>query len=65
MKYSDLISKTESELVDTAYNIKKSVYALRVQKKLNQLNNTASIRTNRRDLARVLMRLSELKNQKV
>lgn len=63
MKYSEIKTKTASELLEMAYNIKKSMYALRVQKKLNQLTNTAPIRTNRKDLARVLMRLAETKRQ--
>jgi len=61
VKYSDLQGKSESELQDQAYNLKKANYSLRIQKKLNQLTNTAQIRTNRRDLARVIMKLSQLK----
>ncbi len=64
MKYTEVKTKTESELLDIAYNLKKGMYALRVQKKLNQLNNTAQIRAHRKDLARVLMRLAETKRQK-
>lgn len=61
MKYSELQGKTESELLDKAYTLKKSNYSLRIQKKLNQLTNTAQIRTNRKDLAKVLMKLSQIK----
>ena len=64
MKYTEVKTKKESELLDIAYNLKKGMYALRVQKKLNQLNNTAQIRAHRKDLARVLMRLAETKRQK-
>lgn len=61
MNYSELQGKTESELLDKAYTLKKAIYSLRIQKKLNQLTNTAQIRTHRRDLARVLMKLSQTK----
>lgn len=65
MKYSEITTKTPSELLDIAYNLKKGMYALRVQKKLNQLSNTAQIRAHRKDLARVIMKLAEINKQKV
>lgn len=60
MKYTELTGKTHSELAEMAYNLKKSIYTLNVQKKLGQLSHTAQIRTQRRDLARVLMKLTGL-----
>lgn len=63
MKYSELQNKTQSELAERAYTLKKGIYSLNVQKKLNQLTNTAQIRKNRRDLARVLMQLSAQKKK--
>ncbi len=63
MKYADLTGKTQSELSDMAYNLKKGMYTLNMQKKLNQIVSTAQIRTHRRDLARVLMKLSEIKKK--
>ncbi len=61
MKYRNLTAKTRSELSEMAYNLKKGMYTLNLQKKLNQLTNTTQIRTHRRDLARVLMKLAEVK----
>lgn len=63
MKYSDLTSKTHSELAELAYNLKKSIYTLNIQKKLNQLTSTAQFRAHRRDLARIMMKLSEVKKK--
>jgi large subunit ribosomal protein L29 len=63
MKYSELQNKTQSELAEQAYTLKKGIYSLNMQKKLNQLTNTTQIRKNRRDLARVLMQLSAHKKK--
>ena len=63
MKYSELLVKTESELGEMAYNLKKSLYTLNVQKKLGQLSNTAQIRLQKRDLSRVLMQLNNVKKK--
>lgn len=65
MKYSELTSKTPSEL-NTLYNeLKKETFNLRVQKKFNQLTNTARMRVCRRDVARINTRMNELKQAKV
>lgn len=61
MKYAELTGKTQSELAEMAYNLKKGIYTLNVQKKLGQLSHTAQIRSQRRDLARVVMKLTGLK----
>jgi large subunit ribosomal protein L29 len=63
VKYSEIKIKTESELEELAYNMKKALFSLRVQQKLNQIQSTAEIRKNRRGLARVNMRLSEIKKK--
>lgn len=65
MKYTELTTKTQSELAEMAYNLKKSIYTLNVQKKLGQLSHTAQIRCHRRDLARVLMRITGLQKLSV
>lgn len=63
MKYIELTGKTETELSDMAYSLKKSLYTLNMQKKFQQLSGTSQIRKNRKDLARVLMKLASTKNK--
>lgn len=60
MKYQDLLSKSVSELYDSLISMKKELLGLRVQKSLSQLTSTAPIRRNRRDVARIKTRLTQL-----
>lgn len=64
MKYQELTTKTTSELYDSLIALKKELLGLRIQKSMAQLQNTAQIRKNRRNVARILTRLGQLKNDK-
>lgn len=61
MKYQLLASKTSSELYDSLLMLKKELLGLRIQKSLSELTNTAPIRKNRKDVARISTRLTILK----
>lgn len=63
MQYKDILGKSQSEIYDTLYSIKKEQLGLRFQKSSDQMKDTAQIRRNRRDVARLMMRLSEVKNK--
>lgn len=65
MKYKDILAKTKSEIFDTLYNLKKEQLGLRIQKSSGQLKDTAVVRRNRRDAARLIMRLSQLNKHEV
>lgn len=65
MKYGELTSKTIGELNTLSNELKKEAFNLRVQKKFNQLTNTARMRACRRDVARINTRMNELKQTKV
>ncbi|WP_032112429.1 50S ribosomal protein L29 [Candidatus Paracaedibacter symbiosus] len=62
MKYQELTTKTASELYDSLIALKKELLGLRIQKSMGQLQNTAQIRKNRKDVARIMTRLDQLKN---
>lgn len=53
MKAEDLKSKSKDELVKQLLDLKKEQFNLRLQRAQGQSNNTAQIRTLRRDIARV------------
>ncbi len=59
MKPEDLRNKTPDQLRDDLVALKKEAFNLRFQKATNQLENTARIRTVRRDAARVATILNE------
>ena len=63
MKMSEMRERTDEELVRLGAQLQQDLYALRVKKTTNQLENTASLRDVRRDLARLetLRRARELK----
>ena len=65
MKFGELTSKTTGELNALSNELKKEAFNLRVQKKFNQLANTARIRACRRDIARINTRMNEIKQTKV
>ena len=53
MKGKDLVGKTKDELKNTLGDLKKEQFNLRFRKATGQLENTASARKVRRDIARV------------
>lgn len=64
MKYQELTTKTTSELYDSLIALKKELLGLRIQKSMAQLQNTAQIRKNRRNVARIMTHLGQLKKDK-
>lgn len=63
MKYEQIVSKTVSELYDLMATLKKELLGFRVQKSLSQLESSALIRKNRRDIARIQTRLNQIINK--
>ncbi len=59
MKAEELKGKTVDELQKTLIDLKKQQMNLRFQKSQGQLENTAQIRTVRRDIARVKTFISQ------
>lgn len=59
MNAKDIRNKTPDELRDQLVALKKEAFNLRFQQATNQLENTARMRTVRRDAARVLTVLGE------
>lgn len=59
MNAADLRDKTPDELRDTLSDLKKEAFNLRFQQATNQLENTARMRSVRRDAARVKTILNE------
>ena len=53
MKAEDLKAKSKDELVKQLLDLKKEQFNLRLQRAQGQSNNTATIRSLRRDIARV------------
>jgi large subunit ribosomal protein L29 len=53
MKTEDIRAKSADELKDTLLTLRKERFNLRFQKASGQLENTASVRQVRRDIARV------------
>lgn len=63
MKYEQIANKTVSELYDLMTSLKKEMLGFRVQKSLSQLESSAVIRKNRRDIARIQTRLNQIINK--
>ena len=59
MNASELREKTPDQLRDQLTKLKKEAFNLRFQQATNQLENTARMRSVRRDTARVLTILNE------
>jgi large subunit ribosomal protein L29 len=59
MKASDLKTKTPDELKSELLALKREAFNLRFQKASGQLENTARVRTVRRDIARIQTVLGE------
>ena len=53
MKADDLRTKSEDELKDSLFDLKKEAFNLRFQKASGQLGNTSRVRQVRRDIARI------------
>jgi large subunit ribosomal protein L29 len=53
MKAGDLRTKSEDELKESLLGLRKEAFNLRFQRASGQLENTARIRTVRRDIARI------------
>ena len=53
MRAEDVRAKTSDELVDALRDLKKEQFNLRFQRATGQLENTARVRTVRRDIARI------------
>ncbi len=61
MKYSEIKNNKKDSLFSTYADLKKELFNLRMQKAEGKLEKTSRFRDCRRDVARVLTRLSELK----
>ncbi len=59
MKVSEVRDLTEDQLKDRLAQLKKEQFNLRFQKATGQLEKTARVRENRRDIARVKTILKE------
>lgn len=59
MDAAELRNKTPDELRDQLVQLKKEAFNLRFRKATNQLENTARMRSVRRDVARVVTVLNE------
>lgn len=62
MKIADVRSKSEDQLKGQLLDLRKEQFNLRFQKAGGQLENTARVRTVRRDIARVKTALTEKAN---
>ncbi|NYZ13995.1 50S ribosomal protein L29 [Azospirillum sp. RWY-5-1] len=59
MKAEDVRAKSDDELNDQLLQLKKEQFNLRFQRASGQLENTARVRTVRRDIARIKTILGE------
>jgi large subunit ribosomal protein L29 len=64
VKYKDVANKSVSELYDNLYHLKKELLNFRIQKSTGSLANVSQIRKNRRDVARIKTRLTQMANKK-
>lgn len=63
MKMEDLTGKTPDELKDMLGYMKKELFNLRFQKATGELANTSRFRELRRNIARVMTVMNEMKQQ--
>ena len=59
MKADDLREMTKDELIGKLREIREALFNLRFQKATGQLDNTAQLPKNRKEIARILTVLSE------
>lgn len=64
MKTAELRTKDIAELKNEVKALQKAHFGLRMQKATQQLNNTATLRTTRRDIARAKTILAEKQSAK-
>ena len=62
MEIQELRDCTDERLVDLEKTLRRQIFDARIKNYTNQLDDTASIRRSRRDLARVKTILSERRN---
>jgi large subunit ribosomal protein L29 len=60
MKAGDLREMTRDELIGKLKEVQEGLFNLRFQKATGQLDNTAQLPKNRKDIARILTVLSEM-----
>ena len=60
MKYQEVQSQSVSELYDRLYQLKKELLNIRVQRSTGTVSNTSQIRKNRREVARIKTRLTQM-----
>jgi ribosomal protein L29 len=65
MKFTDLMQKGVGELYEICAELKKSHMNMRISVKSGQEVKTSAMRGCRKDIARVMTRLSQLKKQEV
>lgn len=63
MKAEDLKGKTQDELQKALMDARKAQFNARMQRAAGQLENTAGLRTQRRDIARIKTAQSAMKNK--
>lgn len=63
MKAGELRDMTKDELIGKLKEIREASFNLRFQKATGQLDNTAQLPKNRKDIARILTVLSEMDKQ--
>lgn len=64
LKTSELRELSPEELKDKAENMKKDLMQLRFQKKTGKLERQSALKEAKRDIARVLTVINELKREK-
>ena len=62
MKIKDIKSLSDDELIAKEKQIKKDLFGLNNQRQMGRIEKPASVRTFRRDIARILTVLNERKN---
>lgn len=60
MKYQEVQSQSISELYDRLYHLKKELLNIRIQQSTVPVSNTAQVRKNRREVARIKTRLTQM-----
>jgi len=64
MKATEVREKNQDELVTLESDLRKQLWKARFDNQANQLDDTSSIKKLRRDLARVLTTLTQLRAKK-
>lgn len=64
MRYQELKERTAKELTALVAEGRTKLHDLRLKRSMNQLKDVRAIREIRKDIARMMTKLSELKTQK-